>query len=251
MDKLLEAATFYKQNLLNRKFHLIAGKTQQVIEFDIVFAAGNFKHLLGLQKLSDIPVTQYSNPTPLFRDILNGSVTYNEIAQSKYIAEVEPRLNNFQDIKEALSGEELMMKSQHGSFNIIRADFMLTHRDKDYGFAHLFLKEGKEITVPVTFIVNADNSYIQNNPQRWKVLSVQEVTKRNTFTEINPQRIYQETEKAVLVKISGQTPEAIKTPIWLLKNDVHIKDGYVTAVSEGLQAQHKFQQPTVPKRFIR
>lgn len=71
-----------------------------------------------------------------------------------------------------------MMKSLHGEFNFIKADFMLTNKNDDYGYAHLFLKEkATSITVPVTFIIHHDNSYLRNNPNKWTVLSVEEIPK--------------------------------------------------------------------------
>lgn len=177
MDKLKGAAQFYNDNLINRKFRLKAGKNKQEIEFDIVFAASNFKHLLGLNKLTDIPSTQNNTSSQIFRDILNNRLTYNDISQSKYFAEVEQRLEHFADLYKALNGKDLMLKSQHGNFNTIIADFMLTNRDDDYGYAHLFLRndDKKGFTVPVTYIINPDNAYLRTHAERWTVLSVEEV----------------------------------------------------------------------------
>lgn len=179
MEKLYDAALFYKENLLNRQFHLIAGKKGNIIELDIVFSAREFKHLTGLHKLTDLPEIKSSSSAVLFRQVLNGELTFETILRSEFLYLCEPRLDNFKDVKSALYDKELMIKSMKGEFNSIRADFMLTHKDESYGYAHLFLKKGEreEITVPVTFIVNSDNRYLQNNPNRWTVLSVEEVKK--------------------------------------------------------------------------
>ena len=177
MEKLYDAAQFYKANLLNRKFHLKAGRKGNTIEFDIIFPANGFKHLAGLHKLTDLPEVQASSGAVLFQQIINKEITFETIYKSKFIGDCEVRLNNFKEIRTALYGKELMLKSLHGEFNSIRADFMLTHKDESYGYAHLFLKESEnfDITVPVTFIINPDNKYLQNNPNRWTVLSVDEI----------------------------------------------------------------------------
>lgn len=177
MDKLFEAAKFYSDNLINKQFRLTAVKKEKTIEFDIVFAASNFKHLLGLNKLTDIPSTQNNTSAQIFRDILNTRLTYIDISQSKYFSEVEQRIEYFEDLYKALNGKDLMLKSQHGNFNTIIADFMLTNRDNNYGYAHLFMKNDakKGYTVPITYIINPDNEYLRSHAERWTVLSVAEV----------------------------------------------------------------------------
>lgn len=177
MDKLLRAAEFYRDNLAGRKYHLIAGKSGKKIEFDIAFNEDNFKHLLGLHKLIDIRISRLSSENG-YREILNGRTSLADIEKSKYYEQVEERLDNFNEIKSTLNSKELLIKSLHGEFNFIRADFMLTNRNEEYGYAHLFLKEkGNSITVPVTFIIHPDNSYLRNNPDKWTVLSIEEVKK--------------------------------------------------------------------------
>ena len=173
MDKLYEAAEFYKENLAGRKFHLIAVKNKKTIEFDIVFGVENFKHLLGLNKLTDLQIGKVSSEAG-FLQILGQKTTLKDIEKSQFYDLIAPRLDNFKDIKETLSSEELMVKSLHGEFNCIRADFMLTGKNEEYGYAHLFLK-GTDITFPVTFIIHPDNSYLRNNPNKWNVLSVEEI----------------------------------------------------------------------------
>lgn len=176
MDKLLQAATFYKDNLENRKFRLVAGKRGKTLEFDIVFVTENFKHLLGLHKLIDLPLMG-RNSEIIYRQILNGKTTLSDIEKSGFYNEIKPRLDNFIRIKTTLFGKELMIKSLHGKFNSINADYMLTDIF-DGRYAHLFLK-GKEnsLTVPITFIIHDNNLYLQNNPDKWTILSVTEIEK--------------------------------------------------------------------------
>jgi hypothetical protein len=177
MDKLLRAAEFYKENLAGRKFHLTAGKSGKKIEFDIVFNADNFKHLAGLHKLTDIPLMQRGGEI-IYRQILSGQTTLEDIKKSNFFDDIEVRLDNFSELKDTLIAKKLMLKSSHGRFNSISADFMLTKQNNEYGYAHLFLgkDKGKEdYTFPVTFIIQPDNLYLINNPEKWTVLSIEEV----------------------------------------------------------------------------
>lgn len=175
MDKLLTAAQFYNSELNGRNFHLKAGKKGNIIEFDIKFTSEHFHHLAGLHKLKDLTQVQ-GNKTYIFKKVLNGKITVDDIQKSDFFSDIENRLNNFCEIKEALYGKELMIKSLRGEFNSIQADFMLTKTDKNYGYAHLFLiNKNEAITVPVTFIVHPNNDYLKNNPEKWTVLSVEEV----------------------------------------------------------------------------
>lgn len=176
MDKLYDAAKFYRDNLAGRKFHLKAGKNQKEIEFDIVFGVENFKHLLGLNKLTDIQIGRVGSEAGYIQ-ILNGQTTINDIKKSNFYKLIEPRIENFSLLKSVLYSKELMIKSLHGTFNLIRADFMLTEKNDKFGYAHLFLK-GSEVTVPVTYIINPDNYYLRNNPNKWTVLLIEEI-KRN------------------------------------------------------------------------
>lgn len=177
MDKLYEIVEFYKKELDRRKFHLIAGKKGKLIEFDIRFGAEHFKHLFGLHKLTDIPSMRDKSKS-IYQGILTGNIVYNDIRKSKYFDTIVERLNNFKVLKKIFNTKELLIKSLYGSFNKIIADFMLTDRESEGKFIHLFLKEEEPgYTTPVTFIVNRDNKYLQNNPNRWTILSINEVFK--------------------------------------------------------------------------
>lgn len=256
MDKLLDAAKFYNSELNGKDFRLIAAKSGRVIEFEIRFNSEHFHHLIGLQKLKDL--TQVNgNRNYIFNSILNGKLTYKDIEKSEFFSDMEQRLENFKDIKSALEGEELMIKSLHGEFNSIRADFMLTHQDEGYGYAHLFLREDREaITVPVTFIINADNKYLQNNPNKWGVLSVEEVRKagKNTeIVEVEPLRIFKQNDKAVLVKLPGVRVED-KKPLWLSNKEIKLNQGgdAVIGVREHLQQKYSLRLPQGQlKRFLK
>lgn len=179
MDKLYEVAKFYAETLKDRCFHLKAGKRGVTVEFNIVFGAEHFKHIFGLHKLSDLPMIQKNSSSTIFRQILTHELTYEMIGKSKYFSKTEPRLRNFKELESTLFSKELMIKSLKGKFNLITADYMLTQRHGTVHYAHLFLAEKiKGVVLPVTFLINRDNQYIKNNPNKWTVLSIEEVTKK-------------------------------------------------------------------------
>lgn len=175
MDKLLEAAIYYSQNLEGKKFHLIAGKNKKLLELYIVFGASNFKHLIGLHKLKDIPVSKRPSEI-IYRQILNKKTTYNDIAKSSYLSEMEARLYEFDKMIDALNTPDIMLKALNGGFKNIGADFLLTKKDGDNKYLHLFLKSDKVgLTVPVTFFKHADDTYLRLHGGRWTVLKVEVV----------------------------------------------------------------------------
>jgi len=176
MDKLFEVANYYKENLEGRKFLLKAAKKGKVIDLEIIFSAEHFKHLVGLHKLNDIPSMQRKSEI-LYRQILEGKTKYDDIRCSKHLSEMGDRLEVFNKLKETLLSPNLMLKSSHGRFRGVTADFLLVQQ-KDKNNIHLFLKGDNEgIVIPVTYFQRQDNVYLRTDSARWTVLSVEEVKK--------------------------------------------------------------------------
>lgn len=172
MDKLIEAARYYRDYLDGQKFYLRAGKKNTVIEFFIAFEAQHFYHLAGLHKLNDLAFLR-RNGRIIYRQILDEKTGERDINVSKFYSSIEKRLENFSDIQSVLFSKELMIRSLHGAFNSIRADFMLTAR-KPYGYEHIFFKTDIDnVAQPVTYIIHPNNDYLKNNPNKWTVLSIE------------------------------------------------------------------------------
>lgn len=174
-DELSKIAYFYKENFCGKKYHLKAGKRGQIIEFDIVFKEEHFVHLTGLHKLTDIPQIKKNNTSSVFRSILNGQLLFTTIQKSKYYKNIENRINCFYELRETVFTKELMVKSLDGYFNKIDADYMLT-KNKEIGYLHLFLKNKTNYAIPITFIYNENDNYLRNKPNKWTILSVEEIT---------------------------------------------------------------------------
>lgn len=177
IDILYEAAKFFHDNLEGKQFHLIAGKRGNLLEFDIVFNAKHFKHLIGFHKLYDIPMSDRSSEV-IYHQILDKKTDYSDIENSCYIKEMEDRLKVFNRIKDLLFSPNVMLKSSKGFFRTIRADFLLSKTDDLLGNIHLFLKGDKEgIVFPVSYFTDNTNAFFVLGYAKWKVLSVREIVK--------------------------------------------------------------------------
>ena len=173
-DLLYQAVKFYDDNLAGKRFEIVAGKNNaqntQIISFEIE----RFYHLLGLQKLKDVPLLKRS-ARKVYYEILQGKITYNDISYSEYLVEMEDRLIYHRELLNILDIKSIYYKSLHGEFKTIEADYFLCNEiipKSLYGF--LFSKSN---SVPVTFFTRYErDSYIRNSI-KWTVLSIREVEK--------------------------------------------------------------------------
>ena len=179
MDKLQEAAIYYKEELEDKKFHITAGKKGETMELTLCFDASNFKHLLGLHKLTDIP--QMSRPSDiLYQQILDGKTHLADISESTHYEEINTRLENFFYLKDTILSSNTMQKSNDGSFYSIRADtvFIKNVESKKYTYVFGKIVDDKETAVPVSFFCNNNPQPYLEKSSRWTVLSVEEVSEK-------------------------------------------------------------------------
>lgn len=101
-DLLYQAVKFYEDNLAGRKFEIVAGKKNTTNIQTINFEIERFYHLLGLHKLKDIPLIQRP-ARKVYHEILKGKITYNDIACSEYLQEMENRLIYHQELLNILN----------------------------------------------------------------------------------------------------------------------------------------------------
>lgn len=181
MNKLYDVALYYKENLNGKKFHLVAGKKGKTLDLDIHFREEHFKHLFGIHKLTDIPISRL-NSEILYQRVLDRIITSKDIEASRFYNLAEERLNVFDKLKDTLFSKKLMIKSNKGDFKGIEADFILTKPMENEGNLHLFLKNRHNgIAIPVTYFPRNDNKFLTlNDTARWTVLSVEEITSPKT-----------------------------------------------------------------------
>lgn len=107
IDKLLECAKKHEK-LLNIRYHIVAGrKKDKIIEFDIVFKKSKFYHLLGLHKLTDIPIPR-KQAKNVYNQILNEKIKWNQIEKSIYISSLDSRIEPLLYLEHILDNNEMV-----------------------------------------------------------------------------------------------------------------------------------------------
>lgn len=143
MDKLMECAAAY-QKLLDVTYKIVLGRKGKLTELQIAFETVYFHHLMGLHKLGDLRIAR-SNREMVFRDILDGKITYGFVKQSKYFHLIEPRFFPFADIEKLLDENRLIFhyNAKLNQFSLIEADYLLStpHDENDI---YVFITQNKD-----------------------------------------------------------------------------------------------------------
>ena len=197
MDILLEAAKYYKENLENAKFVIQAGKNDNLITFILCFNAKHFKHLLGLHKLTDIPIMNRPSEI-LYHQILDGKTTYDDIKKSVHFNDIESRINNFKYLKEIILSSKYLRKSNNGLFYRIKAD-LLFMKNKNNNYINLFSKmvDGVDIAIPVSFFSSTNPYYLVEKSSRWTILAIHEMNKDGLFGSLTEEEFNKIIEKSM------------------------------------------------------
>lgn len=174
MDKLVDIANYYEKNLIGYFFKFTVARKGQTIDLKLRFSAMNFKHLLGLHKLRDLPALSAKSQS-LYHSALNGKLTLTDIKKSKYYEEIKNRIDNVQKIRDLLFSKELFFKSLKGEFGtFIKADYLLAQKIGEE-YIYLFLKNERDFVAPISFFCDDSDKYFRRNSVSWKILSVKEL----------------------------------------------------------------------------
>lgn len=174
MDLLKESALAF-QRLIGSDYIITAQKGEKRICLTIYFERSQYLHLIGLNKLSDIPIFK-GNSRSVFQNILDGKITYETIRQSAFFESIRERILFFPEIESLLYNEIILRFDQRKAYSTICAT-MLLYRKQDDTYLHLFLIRDKakaDTLVPCSFFPRKDNKYIQRQ-QVYKILSVRKV----------------------------------------------------------------------------
>jgi len=156
MDHLQQAAKTYA-GLLRKDY---AYELETGARLLVYFMPEFFHHLMGLQKLTDIPAvikSRSNHPRHIFRNVLNGRIALEDIRRSAYFNEVAPRLLHFEQINRLAAFEKVIVDFDSAliSSKIIKADYILFKPSNDGMFLNLFLKPDNAHAskhIPLTFI---------------------------------------------------------------------------------------------------
>lgn len=173
MDSLQTLAAFFTQ-FFRKEYIIKAGRKGKSLELKLNFKAEHFHHLIGLQKLIDLPHICKDRHT--FHKIESGSLTYSDIKSSSFIDEVNKRIRNFNLIANILNGNIILKFNPDKAHTRINADILMYEHLSDTGeYIHLlFTKQfrDKDIYVPMSFFPHSDTKYIERQ-ERYTVITVE------------------------------------------------------------------------------
>ena len=177
IDYLYEAAAFYKDHLLNKRFLITVSRKKEQRTLEILFLPQQFHHLIGLHKLTDLPFLS-RNTGNIFREILERKSTYQDICKSVHVMEMQDRLVYHAEMLNVLKADSLFFRSMHGYFKGIFSDCVLTRSiDNEPVFSFLFLKQNSQVYCPCSFFTRSEQREYTKDGTRWEIISVVEITK--------------------------------------------------------------------------
>ena len=182
MDQLLEAAKKYA-TLFDRDY-IYTLETGTMLH--VYFIPGFFHHLVGLQKLTDIPPVKKgtrNSPNYIFRNIINGAITMEDIQKSKHFNEIENRLRHFSQINRLIEFEKIIIDFDSSLIKTkLDADYVLFKRSNDNMYLNLFLKDdggNPNKQIPLTFLPELTDYYTYGQ-KVIKILSMTELSRSTT-----------------------------------------------------------------------
>ncbi len=173
---LKDAASVYER-IKEKRYMLCIKRKGEVKTLTIFFPIANFYHLVGLNKLKDIPIVQRKAKS-IYKEILDEKITYQNIENSVYIDQIKDRLFYFQHIEKLLSVNSLYFKSLHGKFKGIEADFVLTTKIDDTEFVFLFFAKEVKDYLPCSFFNRNEQKEYTKEGTLWKIESIREISYR-------------------------------------------------------------------------
>ena len=164
MNMLMETAKEYAK--LFDKDYIYTLETGTVLQ--VYFIPGFFYHLMGLQKLMDIPAVRKGSRNSayyIFRSIMSGTITLGNIQKSKYFNEIENRLRHFSQINKMVEFEKVIIDFDPSLIRskMLNASYILFKSSNDNMHLNLFLKtdeSNQEKHIPLTFLADPSGYYI-------------------------------------------------------------------------------------------
>jgi len=181
MDRLMEVAREYTK--LFGKDYIYTLETDVI--FRVSFMPMFFHHLMGLQKLKDVPQVLKSSknrPAYIFRNIIGGQITLDDIGKSRFFDEIEPRLRHFSQINRLIEFEKVIVNFDPSLLvrtRVVNADYVLFKKSNDNMFLNLFLKsDGQDKQIPMTFLPHLTDYYTYGQ-KVVKIISLTEIPHKN------------------------------------------------------------------------
>ncbi len=145
------------------------------IVFCFSFQRRNFFHLLGLQKLKDVPALQSRDKALVYKNILSGKISCKDIESSAQYPKIKNRILHFENICKMLNPKHSKVvidfdptKTERTKLTRTRYIFFLRERS---GYDHLTIGYNNEY-YPETFIFEYGKRYITQQ----ELLNISEIT---------------------------------------------------------------------------
>ena len=143
MDKLQKCAKAFEK-LLEIQYRIIIGRKGKTAELVIGFSKLDFHHLMGLGKLKDLRIAK-QNRGSVFDEIIIGSTTYETLAKSRYLPQIENRFEPLALIEQLLDDNRLVFRynAKLNQFSLIEADYLLS-TPLENSDIYIFIAEHKD-----------------------------------------------------------------------------------------------------------
>ena len=184
MDKLRECALSYEK-LFNFNYKIKAAKNGKVLDLTIFFLAEHFYHLIGLQKLADVPLLSNKkiSKKSLFHDIIQGKLTYEDIKDSYYIKELDARVLYFHEMESLIfnkTNKIIVKYNKNKAFSGIEATILLFNQ-KENVYIHLFLRplnyKDNQLLIPCSFFPSKDSTHLDRQ-EKYTILDITKEPKK-------------------------------------------------------------------------
>lgn len=129
-DLLLSRAQKYAE-LLNKSYNIVLGKKGKAYHIDLRFYKDTFFHLVGFQHLTDLQQLK-SNKERIYKDILEGKLTYADITKSTHFDEwkIKERITYLYYLEEMLDHNNLTFLiniHEYVKYTKIKADYLFEY----------------------------------------------------------------------------------------------------------------------------
>jgi len=144
-DSLLKNSAIAFKDLLDIEYLLEIGRRGKAIAFKVVFEIADFKHLVGIGKLADLPL--HKQPASIiFKDALSGRLSDEDLMASSHFEEISDRLESLKNLEYYLDNNMVVFKWDKATANsTIIADYLLEEKTSTIPKAYVFVKEKADL----------------------------------------------------------------------------------------------------------
>lgn len=178
---LLQQCAKEFDHLISYQYQIIIGRKGKTLGFRISFDRSDFHHLAGLHKLKDNVRFQTGKRSDIFKEILEGRLTFSQAKQSAFFDEMKLRLLPLTQLEHFLDSNEIIFRynAKANTFSAIQADYLLQNNFEGTP-VYLFLSQRSDGDTQVcrTFFPKTGKDYTQGQP-RYTLLKKE---KRNLIT---------------------------------------------------------------------